>query len=133
MLTPFTKMYGENGMFFSDEPEPQEWDANFRNLYKNYFDDADLPIYPLNYFYDYEMKSFEALEHLDDAQYFVDNDPYLNDGIIGLDVTKSKIKKIHIKIKDPNNEKDTKSKKVKKSTNKKEKDKKRVIRITKKK
>ena len=97
IIVPFAKMYGKNNTFFGNEDEPQEWDDNFRALYNNYYNGENNPIYPLNYFYDKEKKSRKALRRLEDALYFVRNDPYLKDGIIALDVTKSKIKKIIIK------------------------------------
>lgn len=123
ILTPFAKMYGK---FFTDEDEPQSWDKNFQNLYRNYFNGEERKIKSLNYFYKKEKKSRKILKELENVQYFVNEDPYNIDGYIALDVTKSKVRKLYVSkkgklkkfdknIKKPNKKKNKKKKSSKKN------------------
>ena len=73
MLTPFCKMYGH---YFDPNPEPQDWDTNFKALFDEYFKGTRKLIYPLEYFYDSEDDTFKRLKYMDNALKFVRDDPY---------------------------------------------------------
>ena len=94
------KMYGK---FFNDENEPESWDENFNNLYKNYFNGENLPVYPLDYFYNKEKQSRKKLKILDNINPFIDDDPYIGTKYPVEDLSKIKQKVIKIR---KNDEKD---------------------------
>lgn len=91
-LTPFVKLYGQ---FFSEGKEPETWDKNFKRMWKNYFNKDDFKIYKINHFYKEEKKSYKLLKRINDISKFIEEDPY-TDGIILLDVTKQKVKKVYV-------------------------------------
>lgn len=93
ILTPFVKMYGK---YFSPKDEPQTWDDNFSTLYCNYFKAESMPFYPLDYFYNVEKKTHKALVQLENVKHFINKDPYNEEGLILLDVTKPKIKRVKV-------------------------------------
>ena len=93
-FVPMCKTYGK---FFTDKGEPETWDVNFRNMYKNYFNKENLPIYRLNYFYNKEKKSRKKLVRLDDIEDFINSDPYIGTKESIEDPYKQKIKRVKIK------------------------------------
>lgn len=92
MLTPFCKLYGQ---FFEEAMEPESWDKLFKKLYKNYFKGKDYKIPDVMNIYKKEKKSGKLLKRLDQIYKLIEDDPY-NDGIIVLDVTKQKVKKVFV-------------------------------------
>lgn len=85
----FAELYGK---FFTDEQEPQSWDTNFGNMYKNYFNGETLPVKPLNYFYNKEKNSRKGLRQLDSIQSFIEDDPHIGNKNLFFDVRKDKVK-----------------------------------------
>lgn len=100
-LVPFVKLFGKH---FSNVNEPESWDTNFKAMYENYFNGKSYKFKSLDYYYDRERKSRKALKRMEDVQNFIDKDPYTEDGLIMFDVTKPKVKVLHLrskKYKDP--------------------------------
>ena len=96
MTGNFTLFADLHGKFFTDKQEPQQWDDDFAKLYANYFDGAKLPIKPLDYYYNKELKSRNRIRMLDSVRSFIDDDPHIGNKALFFDVTKTKPKLITI-------------------------------------